>query len=123
MSEGDRIGPGEAAKILGCSLRTLQIQSARGKVPSAARVFDTHWSYDPVVLRRHVKQKEEEACQTTSIGAAKYGGADFSAAGPSIDEAYGRLIRGKRESASRRGEKKSRTRPSMERPGIHIVKP
>jgi hypothetical protein len=122
LDETERVGSKEAASILGVSLRTVQIQSAAGKVPSAARPFGT-WTYDPVVLRRFVKELEARACQTTSIDAARSGGDGFSVAGPSIDEAYARLIRQRRAAGSKRGGKTSRTRPSTARPAIHIVRP
>lgn len=97
-----RIGAKLAAEILGCSLRTLQMRSARGEVPSAARVFGTKWSYDPVALREFVRLAEDRAARPQQAHRDRTA-EPFSVEDPSIVEAYEKLIGSRRRRNDRRG--------------------
>lgn len=100
----ERIRVPAVAAITGLSVRTVQHMAARDKIPGAARLGGV-WTFDEARLRAWIREREV-ACQGTSIGAAKHGGAEFSLPAATIDEAYARLIGRKRAAGLRNGARR-----------------
>lgn len=102
----ERIQAPRVADITGLSLRTVQLLTAAGKVPSAAR-FDDHsrWTYDEAAIRRWVRQREAEACQKISTDAPPAGSGTAGSGSPaeSYERAYELAMSRKRSGASKRG--------------------
>lgn len=100
----ERIKSPEAAKIAGCSVRTIQDKAAAGIIPGAARLFgDTsHWTFDEAILREWVKGRQRAACRQTSGDEKAFGGLAPRFADGTIDVAYEQLFSRKRGNGSPR---------------------
>lgn len=91
--QSERVKVAAVVRMTGYSLRQVQELAAAGKIPSAAKL-GAQWSFDPVRVRRWIKQKEREAeCprQTSSRGRASTTRASKSMVTTS-DEAYERAL-------------------------------
>ena len=87
-----RVQSGEAATLMGLSLRAVQSRAARGEIPGAAKLFGT-WTFDPVKLAKFISGEESKCAAMTTFtkGPASIGCAPRSA-GASIEKAYERAI-------------------------------
>jgi predicted DNA-binding transcriptional regulator AlpA len=101
----ERVRSPDVARMTGLSVRAVQLMAARGDIPGAARLGKL-WTFDPSKVRRWIVQREDAACQGTSIGAATSGGDVSRSPVASIDEAYERLIGKRRPVASRSGSRR-----------------
>jgi phage terminase Nu1 subunit (DNA packaging protein) len=81
----------KAAEIIGLSIRQVQHMAARGEIPRAAKIGSV-WTFDEATLRRWIRQREAETCQTTSTGEERRGMAAFRSPDVNIDEAYAQAI-------------------------------
>jgi hypothetical protein len=57
-AEAERVTIDVAESILGLKRRNIESKSDRGEIPGAVKLGRL-WTYDPVRLRRYVKQEEE----------------------------------------------------------------
>lgn len=89
--KSDRIQSPAVAAKLGVTAKTVREMAERGEIPSAARMGH-RWTFDAETIRRFVRRKEEEVCQTTSIRGVGRGGRVLKLADATSDEAYERAI-------------------------------
>jgi Helix-turn-helix domain len=93
------------ARLTGYSVRRIQEWTAAGKIPGAMRVVKK-WTYDEAKVRAWIRRLEGEACrasQPISISALAPGTGPANTPAFDIDEAFERLMRGKRRNGSRPG--------------------
>ena len=103
----ERVRVADVVRITSLPARTVQDMAASGNLPGAAKMGKV-WTFDPIAVRAWVRQKEAEACrERTSISAAPLGGGASKSVDESTDEAYARLIHGRRRVDSKRGKPKS----------------
>ena len=88
----------EAVPITGASLRTLQSLALRGALPGAVKI-GSRWKIDLVKLTLWINQQEAKQCLTTYTNAAPSGGAACKFEDVMYEEAYERLVSGKRGNA------------------------
>ena len=87
----ERIKAQIAARMLGISLRSVQVMAARGELPGAAKIGRI-WTFDVARLRGFVEDKEAECLnQTYSAEMGSIGCAPLSAE-LSTEKAYLSLI-------------------------------
>lgn len=107
MGSRERIGSREVAKIMGEPLRTVQAMAADGKIPSAAQLLSSRWTFDEKTIRAWIKDREDEVWRKSErrrrapIGAAKPYGADLSSRAGRSDGAYERTMSMLRSGGSR----------------------
>lgn len=88
----------QAVLVTGVPLRTLQDMAARGHLPGAVKI-GSRWKIDLVKLTQWINQQEAKQCLTTYTSEAPSGGAACRFEDVMCEEAYERLVSGKRESA------------------------
>lgn len=103
----ERVRPCAVARMTSLSIRKVQELSAAGKIPSAAKLGGV-WTYDPIIVRRWIKQSEQtswrlQSDQPPSTNVAKRGGDAAKLPESSIDQRYEQVIGAKRPRGTRRG--------------------
>jgi hypothetical protein len=116
-----RIQSTAAAEISGLSVRTIQARAP--EIPGAAKLFG-RWTFDPVKLRRWLKEMEDaSSCRATSTAAGPPGGGACRSPEPSTAAAYERAIGLKPPNGSRRGRPNWSGAPISGWPGTPGRKP
>lgn len=92
VDAAERIRVRAVMHITGMSKRTVELKSARGEIPTAAKL-DGHWSYDESAIRRWIKQEEARACQTTSTKEMAHGTPALNSVGATLENRYIRALR------------------------------
>lgn len=114
MDPESRIRPADVARITSLSLRQVQSLASSGKIPGAAKLGGV-WTFDPVQIRAWIR-RQEQSCQRNSRPTATRGTASsgdvLSLPDENIDEAFERLIAGKRRGGSKHGGSSSNAKSS-----------
>ncbi len=87
----ERVRARKVVEITSLSLRQVQEMSAKGLIPSAAKLGSV-WTFNERTIRRWVGHREREACRTISTSETGSGMPALNAAGVNYDEAYGQLL-------------------------------
>ncbi len=110
----DRIRSAEVARMLGFSLRTIQVMTAAGEIPGALRRKRV-WTYDPLQAEALIKaleakawresQRAKEPCRYVPTRRTAFS----TMPDCTIDAAYERAV-GPKRAATRSGDRKQRNR-------------
>ena len=96
MNSRSRLSAHEVAAEAGCSLRSIKSYAIRGIIPGARQLVDGGaWTFDPIALRRWLKEREEAPKRNTPEAHRRATGFAGRGSWPKrlkSDEAYRRAI-------------------------------
>src|SRR6185437_15801289 len=120
----ERVRADAIARMTSLSIRKVQELAVAGKVPGAAKLGGV-WTFDPARVRAWIREQERACLERPkiSISEARRTTDVLSSPDASIDEAYARLVFGRRRDDLRAGNRGSRVNRSAQRKARHGQQP
>ena len=109
-----RIKAKSVASILGVSVRAVQAMTARGELPSAARIGQVY-TYDEGAILRFLAERMEQCASPTCTSEARRGGSGRPSTASNIESRYRQAMSKALGSGGTKGSRKSVKRAGLVR--------